>query len=112
MKQASKELIEIAKTLQNLSQKLEKVTEDLENNMDKLNASPSTSSSHGAVKVTGGATVLDQVYAVIRRSRKGISITNLRKKTGLEPRQVSNALYKLTKKELVYAKSRGLYTKK
>ena len=33
----------------------------------------------------------------------------LKKKTNLEPRQLSNALYKLTKKGTIEAKSRGIY---
>jgi hypothetical protein len=35
----------------------------------------------------------------------------LKSKTGLDSRQLSNALYKLSKKHLVRAKSRGLYVK-
>jgi predicted Rossmann fold nucleotide-binding protein DprA/Smf involved in DNA uptake len=57
-------------------------------------------------------TVLDQVYEVISKSRKGASIDKLKEKTGLEPRQLSNALYKLTKKGAVEARTRGVYFKK
>jgi hypothetical protein len=59
-----------------------------------------------------GITVLDSVYGVIKRSKKGATIATLKTKTGLDSRQLSNALYKLSKKRLVYAKSRGLYVKK
>lgn len=57
-------------------------------------------------------TVLEQVEDVISRSRKGASIDKLKEKTGLAPRQLSNALYKLTKKGLIEARSRGVYFKK
>ena len=60
----------------------------------------------------GGATVLDTVYNVIKRSPKGATISALKAKTGLGARQLSNALYKLSKKRMVRAKSRGLYVKK
>jgi hypothetical protein len=59
-----------------------------------------------------GKTVLDSVYNVIKRSKKGATIATLKTKTGLDSRQLSNALYKLSKKRLVHAKSRGLYEKK
>jgi hypothetical protein len=59
-----------------------------------------------------GKTVLDSVYNVIKRSKKGATIATLKTKTGLDSRQLSNALYKLSKKRLVHAKSRGLYVKK
>ena len=57
-------------------------------------------------------TMLDQVYEVIRRSRKGVNILTIKDKTGLSQRQVNNALYKLTKQEKIQTKSRGIYTKK
>ena len=59
-----------------------------------------------------GKTVLDSVYSVIKRSKKGATIATLKTKTGLDSRQLSNALYKLSKKRMVRAKSRGLYVTK
>ncbi|MDD2388594.1 MAG: hypothetical protein PHP23_02540 [Desulfobacterales bacterium] len=55
--------------------------------------------------------VTDSVYDVIKRSKKGASIAKLREKTLFDPRQISNALYKLTKNGKIIAKSRGLYIK-
>jgi predicted Rossmann fold nucleotide-binding protein DprA/Smf involved in DNA uptake len=57
-------------------------------------------------------TVLDSVHNVIKRSRSGVTIATLKSKTKLDSRQLSNALYKLSKKGLVRAKSRGVYVKK
>jgi hypothetical protein len=59
-----------------------------------------------------GVTVLDKVYNAIKGSRKGVTISQLKTKTQLDSRQLSNALYKLSKKGMVYAKSRGVYVKK
>ncbi|MGD8523439.1 MAG: hypothetical protein PVF56_19990 [Desulfobacterales bacterium] len=59
-----------------------------------------------------GLTVLDSVHNVIKRSRSGVTIATLKSKTKLDSRQLSNALYKLSKKGLVRAKSRGVYVKK
>jgi len=57
-------------------------------------------------------TVLDSVFDVVKRSRKGVDIATLKKKTGLQSRQLSNALYKLSKRGVIEAQSRGTYVKK
>ena len=59
----------------------------------------------------GKSTVLDSVLAVIKKSRSGANIATLKAKTGLESRQLSNALYKLSKKKMIKSKSRGVYVK-
>ena len=64
-----------------------------------------------AKKAPRGSTVLDSVLDVVKRSRKGVSISTLKQKTNLNPRQLSNALYKLTKKGEIKAVSRGVYAK-
>jgi predicted Rossmann fold nucleotide-binding protein DprA/Smf involved in DNA uptake len=65
----------------------------------------------GAVK-TGAASVLDQVFDAVGRSRNGATIAKLKEKTGLESRQLSNALYKLSKRGKIESPSRGVYVKK
>ena len=59
-----------------------------------------------------GKTVLDNVYDIIKRSKKGVTIPVMREKTKLDARQLSNALYKLTKKNMIKTASRGMYVKK
>jgi predicted Rossmann fold nucleotide-binding protein DprA/Smf involved in DNA uptake len=59
----------------------------------------------------GKNTVLDNVLDVIAKSRAGANIANLKEKTGLESRQLSNALYKLSKKGQIKTVSRGVYVK-
>jgi hypothetical protein len=56
-------------------------------------------------------TVLEAVYAAIRRSRNGASIAQLKHRTDLEDRQLSNALYKLTRKGIIQTRARGVYVK-
>jgi Replication protein A C terminal len=57
-------------------------------------------------------TMLDTVFDTIKRTKKGVTVSQLREKTKLDSRQLSNALYKLTKKGVIQTKSRGLYVKK
>jgi len=59
-----------------------------------------------------GKTVLDTVFGAIKRNKKGVTVVQLKQHTKLDARQLSNALYKLSKKGQIYAKSRGLYVKK
>ena len=56
-------------------------------------------------------TVLENVFDVIAKSRNGATIANLKSKTNLESRQLSNALYKLSKKGMIKTISRGVYVK-
>ncbi len=63
-------------------------------------------------KTSKKSTVLDSVYDVVRRARSGATIAQLKLKTGLNPRQLSNALYKLSTRCKIVDKSRGVYVKK
>ncbi|MFZ1983162.1 MAG: hypothetical protein WAU91_02040 [Desulfatitalea sp.] len=56
-------------------------------------------------------TVLENVLDVIGKSRAGANIADLKAKTNLESRQLSNALYKLSKKGQIKTVSRGVYVK-
>jgi hypothetical protein len=56
-------------------------------------------------------TVLENVLDVIGKSRNGANIADLKAKTNLESRQLSNALYKLSKKGQIKTISRGVYVK-
>jgi hypothetical protein len=54
-------------------------------------------------------TVIDSVLSVINGSKSGITIPEIKEKTGIEGRQLSNALYKLAKKGTITTQSRGVY---
>jgi len=57
-------------------------------------------------------TVLDTVFDSIKKTKKGVTVAQLKEKLGLNAKQLSNALYKLSKKGKIEPKSRGLYFKK
>jgi predicted Rossmann fold nucleotide-binding protein DprA/Smf involved in DNA uptake len=59
-----------------------------------------------------GQTMLDKIFGMISRSKNGITVERLKNRVGLEARQVSNALYKLTQKGKIETLSRGVYVKK
>jgi len=132
MKKIQDQLQTIAKALNSISQQLEQITGQVDQLNSTKAAVPEVAPVKKAVaKKTGrkpaarakvaaaakkdegkGSTVLDTVFEVIKKSRKGVSIAKLRDKTGLEARQLSNALYKLSKRGKIEAVSRGLYVKK
>jgi len=127
MKKLKDQLKTIAKSLTSLSGQVEKISKQV----DKLSSGKKSAAKNRVIKrdlikkksekgvaaekmaarkPAAKTTVLDLVFAVIKRSKKGVNIDTLRKKTGLGPRQLSNCLYKLSKRGVIEAKSRGLYT--
>ena len=124
MKKLKKQLNTIAKSLASLSKQVEKVSMQVDKlqppkkapaKKKKVAAKKRVPAKKAVAKKKAPAkkaTVLDSVLNVIKRTRKGVNIATLREKTGLDPRQLSNALYKLTKKGVIVAKSRGVYVKK
>jgi len=106
MKNLKSQLKNVSKSLSALSKQVEK----LSNQIEKPNAVKKTTVQRAAP--AGGKTVLDTVLGVIKRSKKGVTVAQLKTKTQLDARQLSNALYKLSKKGMVQAPSRGLYVKK
>jgi predicted Rossmann fold nucleotide-binding protein DprA/Smf involved in DNA uptake len=124
MKRIKTQLKTISKSLASLSKQVDKITKEVDKFQPAKKTAPAKKAAPAKRKKTvrkaavrkkaapaKGQTVLDQVHGVIKRSPKGTTIAALKTKTGLDSRQLSNALYKLSKKGLVHAKSRGLYVK-
>jgi len=110
MKKLKEQLKTVSKSLATLSKQVDKITKQV----DKLQPSKTAPGKKAAAKKTTPAqkvAVLDSVFNAIRKASKGINITALKAKTGLNPRQLSNALYKLSKRDMIVAKSRGRYFK-
>lgn len=118
MKKIQIQLKTISKSLANLSKQVERITKQVDKFQPAKKAPAKRKKAVRKVAVrrkaapAKGKTVLDTVFGVIKRSKNGATIATLKKKTGLDSRQLSNALYKLSKKRMVNAKSRGLYVKK
>jgi len=139
MNDAQKKLLAISRTLTSLVKQVEKMAADLEKaktkaapakkakaavkkakaKVKKAKAAPKKKAAKKvaptvakAKPAAGGNTMLEDIYGMISRSRNGITVERIKKRTGLQPRQVSNALYKLTKKGQIETLSRGVYVKK
>ena len=117
MKNLQSQLKTISKSLTALSNQVEKLSNQVEKPkaVKKSAAKKPVAVNNTAAKKNapaGGKTVLDTVLDVIKRSKKGVTVAQLKTKTNLNARQLSNALYKLSKTGMVEAPSRGLYAKK
>jgi predicted Rossmann fold nucleotide-binding protein DprA/Smf involved in DNA uptake len=117
MKNLKSQLNTVSKSLAALAKQVEKLSSQVE---ASTAVKKSAAKKPAAVKRTvaqksaavGGKTVLDTVFDAIKGSKKGVTVAQLKTKTQLNARQLSNALYKLSKKGMVEAPSRGLYLKK
>ena len=112
MKKLQNQLKTVSKSLAALSKQVEKISQQISQAQPAKKAAPAGKPAAKKAAPAGGKTVLESVYDVIRRSKKGVTVAQLKEKTNLDARQLSNALYKLSKKGQVFAKSRGLYVKK
>ena len=121
--QLKKQLTTAAKSLVNLSKQLEKISM----HVDKMHAAEAVAKKKPVAKkktavrkkavvkkpaAAKGVTVLGSIFDAIKRSKKGIAIEKINEKTGFGGRQLSNALYKLTKQGKIKTVSRGVYMKK
>ena len=112
MKKLQNQLKTVSKSLAALSKQVEKIAQQVNKTQPAKKAAPAGKPAAKKAAQAGGKTVLDSVYDVVKRAKKGVTVAQLKQKTDLDARQLSNALYKLSKKGQVYAKSRGLYVKK
>lgn len=127
MKKIKAQLNTLSKSLATISKKVEKITDQVDKLLASKTAAPAKKTAAKkkvakkkapkkiAVKKKAAAkpaTMLDAVFDTIKRTKKGITVSQLKEKTQLDSRQLSNALYKLTKKGKIQTKSRGLYVKK
>ena len=111
LKTVSKSLAALSKQVERISKQVDKL-QPAKKAAAKRKAAPGRRPVARKAASTMGKTVLDTVFDAIKRSKKGVTVAQLKQGTKLDARQLSNALYKLSQKNKVYAKSRGLYVKK
>lgn len=115
MKNLQNQLKSISKSLATLSKQVEKISSQAGNlKPTKAKAAPQKIKTSPAKKKVSKQkkTVIDAVLEVVKRTKKGTTIAMLKEKTGFDSRQLSNALYKLSKRGMITSKTRGVYMKK
>ncbi len=132
MKKLQDQLKTVSKSLAVLSKKVESITKQVEKLQAKQKVAakkkpakkapakkakarkkaPAKKAVAAKKKTAKQLTVLESVHKVVKASRAGAAIAQIRAKTNLSARQLSNALYKLAKQGKIVAASRGVYKKK
>jgi putative endonuclease len=120
-KKLKKDLQSVSKALYNLVQKIEKMKKEVDKQEQptkkskpkavKKKAVKKAPLKKGVVTKTAPPTAADKIFAIIKRSKKGVSTAALMKKTGYERKAISNAIYKLTKQEKIKTVAKGVYVK-
>ena len=113
MNRIEKDLKAIGKDLKKLTQKTEKMVNQLKK-LDKAQAAkkPKTKTARRAVaKRPTRVSSSDTVLAIIKRSKKGVDTVALRKKTGFQGRKIGDIIYRLKKQGKIKTEGKGLYVK-
>jgi predicted transcriptional regulator of viral defense system len=105
-----KNIIAIGKKVDNLLKEYEK---DLKTKTPKPSkakaAKAKTAKKAPAKKKATKATATDQVLKIINRSKKGVDVATLKKKTGFEDKKLRNIIFRANKEGKIQRAERGLY---
>ncbi|MBW1787454.1 MAG: hypothetical protein JRK53_12650 [Deltaproteobacteria bacterium] len=119
MKVIKRELESIAKNLKALTKKVESIAQKLAK-MEAATAKKAKAPVRAAKKPAAKAKKIvrskakkviatDAVFAVIRRSRKGVNTATLKEKTGFNETKVRNVIFRLKKQGKITTKTKGVY---
>ena len=117
-----RDIRDIQKDIKALERKMEKLLKALDKG-EATKTKPSTKKvARRAVKVKRAPakkaaiskkrlklTATEQVLKVIRRSRKGVDVPTLKKKTGFEDKKVRNIIFRTSKEGKIRKVGRGIY---
>ena len=114
MKQLEKDVRAVVRDLKRLTQMTEKIVKQLEK-LDKAQA-PKKPKAKARKKVVGKKEAKktnpsDTVLAIIKRSKKGIDVATLEKRTGFKKNNLRAIIFRLRKKEEIQSEGKGLYIK-
>ena len=115
MKKLKKDLGAVSKSLKALATKMERLAKDV----DKLEKAQAVKKRKPKAKVkatnapakkkTAALTATDQVINIIKRSKEGVDVPTLVKKTGFEDKKIRNIVFKASKAGEIKRAGRGIY---
>jgi hypothetical protein len=113
MKQLEKDVRAVVRDLKRLTQMTEKIVKQLEK-LDKAQI-PKKPKAKARKKVVGKkakkTNPSDTVLAIIKRSKKGIDVATLEKRTGFKKNNLRAIIFRLRKKGEIKSEGKGLYIK-
>ncbi len=111
MKKAANDLKAIAKQLAALSKKTESLAKSLGKAPKKVaKKRPAKAMKKKAAAKGKALTPTDQVLAIMKRFKKGISVEALRGKSGFTEKQISNIVHRACQKGKMKRIGRGMYS--
>lgn len=121
MKQLKKDLQAVLNTLKKTEAKIEKVAKALvkiekapakakgKAKPAKKTAAKKAAAKKAPAKKAAAATATDKVLAIINRSKKGVDVPTLMKKTGFEEKKLRNIINRTFKLGKIKRAGRGIY---
>ena len=120
MKKLKKDFQAVSKELKALAKKTEgimKAVAKLEKAQAAAKAKPKAKAKTAkkapakkpAAKKATAHTATDQVVNIIKRSKEGVDVPTLMKKTGLADKQIRNIVFKASKEAKIKRAGRGIY---
>ena len=133
MKQLKKDLMVAKKEIKSLEQKMEKLIQAVEKGSKAAVASvtkkkpakkkvaaaksvkkavakkKTPAKKSAAAKKAKTATSTDKVLGIIKRSKNGVDVPTLKKKTGFEDKKVRNIVFRAAKEGKIKKSGRGVY---
>jgi len=118
MKELKRDLKSVLKSLKFLTQQTERIAKKLDK-LDKARAAKKPKAKTAkkriikrtAVRKAREVTAMEAVLGLIKKSKKGVDTTTLKKKTGFNDKKIWNAINRLKNQKKVKSKGRGVYVK-
>jgi hypothetical protein len=117
-----KDLTALRKDFKALEKKMEKLLRAFETGTKAAKAKPAKKAATKKVvakkapakkapakKKAGQVTATDQVLKIINRSKKGVDVPTLKKKTGFDDKKVRNIVFRAAKEGRIKKSGRGIY---
>jgi hypothetical protein len=115
-----KDLTALRKDFMALEKKMEKLLKAFETSTKpkkaaiaksakKLPAKKASAAKAPAEKKAAQVTATDQVLKIISRSKKGVDVPTLKKKTGFDDKKVRNIVFRAAKEGRIKKSGRGIY---
>ncbi|MCD6560677.1 MAG: hypothetical protein J7L16_02830 [Deltaproteobacteria bacterium] len=113
MKAMKRELQSVVKNLKLIAEKVEKIEAKLNipGKATEENKAAPVSPKKAVVKKAAKVTASQTLYAIIARSKKGVSSATLKKKTGFNDQKIRDNIYRLRKQNKIESIDKGVYIK-
>ncbi len=110
-RQTAKALKSLTKTMERIIEAAEKFEKDqaARKPKAKTRARAKTTAKASANKKASASTATDEIIKIIKRSKKGVDVPALMKKTGFDEKKVRNIVSKAFKQGKIKRAGRGIY---